>query len=210
MDRILSDYLERYPELRGCKESVVGAVGAIVNCYRSGGKLLVAGNGGSAADSAHICGELLKGFLLKRPLSGEDKSFYATQGEIGGLISDKLQGSLPAVDLSAMQSVISATLNDNGADLIFAQQINGLGKPGDVFIGISTSGNSRNVIAAGIVAKRRGLTAIALTGERESAMSSLFDITVRAPSSLTPRVQEFHLPIYHLICAAVEAELWKQ
>jgi D-sedoheptulose 7-phosphate isomerase len=210
MDRILADYLERYPELRNCKESIAGAVETIVNCYRSGGKLLVAGNGGSAADSAHICGELLKGFLLKRPLSGEDKSFYAEQGEIGGLISDKLQGSLPAVDLSAMQSVISATSNDNGADLIFAQQINGLGKPGDVFVGISTSGNSRNVVAAGIVAKRRGLTAIALTGERESAMSALFDITVRAPSSLTPRVQEFHLPIYHLICAAVEAELWKQ
>jgi D-sedoheptulose 7-phosphate isomerase len=199
-----------YPELRVCEESISGAIELIMNCYRSGGKVLVAGNGGSAADAAHICGELLKGFLLKRPLNDTDKEFYLKYGKIGELIADKLQGSLPAIDLSAMQSVISATLNDNGADLIFAQQINGLGLPGDVFIGISTSGNSGNVVAAGIVAKRRGLATIALTGERESTMSSLFDITIRAPSSLTPRIQEFHLPIYHLFCAAAEAELWKE
>jgi D-sedoheptulose 7-phosphate isomerase len=187
-------------------QSIQLAIDAIVESYRNGGKLLVCGNGGSSADSAHICGELLKGFMKKRPVDLD----FSKYGELGELMAGKLQGSLPAIDLTAMQSVITATINDNGADMMFAQQVVGLGRKGDAFLGISTSGNSRNVLLAGIVAKEMGLTTIALTGENESKMSQMFDICIRVPSNSTPKVQELQLPVYHYICAAIEEEFWKQ
>jgi D-sedoheptulose 7-phosphate isomerase len=185
---------------------IQNAINAIVDCYRNGGKVLVSGNGGSSADSAHICGELLKGFLKKRP-AGVNFSKY---GELGELLNVKIQGSLPAIDLSAMQSVLTAIINDNGAELMFAQQVMGLGKRGDIFWGISTSGNSKNIVVAGIVAKELRLTTIALTGKNDSKISELFDITIKVPATGAYKVQELHLPIYHKICAAVEEEFWMQ
>jgi D-sedoheptulose 7-phosphate isomerase len=195
-----------YPQLKYSFEQIENSIEIIINCYHSGRKLLVAGNGGSSADSAHICGELLKGFMKKRKVAID----FSKYGELGYILNEKLQESLPAIDLSAMQSIITATINDNGADLIFAQQIIGLGVKEDVFLGISTSGNSRNVVCAGIVAKELGLKTVALTGASDSKMSELFDITIRVPSQSTPEIQEMHLPIYHAICAAVEEEFWKQ
>lgn len=180
------------------------AIGAIVDCYNNGGKLLTAGNGGSAADSAHICGEMLKGFMSKRPISKREKEKYQSCGDIGGILADKLQRSLPAIDLCAMQSILTAIINDQASELIYAQQLYALGNKGDVFWGISTSGNSRSIVAATIIAKERGLITVSMTGKKDSALSDISDITIRADSDCTPRVQEAHITIYHKICASVE------
>ena len=199
----------RYENLMVCKEDILKAIDAIVTCYKNGGKILVCGNGGSSADSAHIVGELLKGFMSKRPLGDEMKEkLISVNGEHGGLMAEKLQGSLPAVDLTAMQSIISAVANDTDPVLAYAQQVIGLGKPGDVLIGLSTSGNAANVLCAGIAAKAQGLITVALTGRNGGKMKSLFDIAITVPADSTPDVQELHLPVYHAICEEVEKEMF--
>ena len=207
---ILTYYKEKFPELDDCMPEVLRAVDAIIACYRNNGRVFTCGNGGSSSDSAHIVGEFLKGFLLRRPLPEDKKQKLRTYGELGELMADKMQGSLAAVDLSAQQAIITAVANDNDPKLIFAQQLWGLGRPGDVLIGMSTSGNSKNVLCAGIAAKELGVISVALTGRSGGAMKDVFDICIRVPSDWTPGIQEYHLPIYHLICSLVEIELFSQ
>lgn len=198
-----------HQNLEPCREAVLDTCSAIIKCYRNGGKLLVCGNGGSSADSAHIAGELLKGFLSKRVLPDEMQSkLKQLGGGYGSLMAKLLQGSLPCIDLTAMQSVISAVSNDTDPVLVYAQQIMGLGRPDDVLIGLSTSGNSGNILCAGIAAKVLGMTTIAMTGRTGGKMKDLFDITIAVPADSTPEIQELHLPVYHAICAAVEKEMF--
>lgn len=178
------------------------AVDAAVACYERGGKLLVCGNGGSAADSEHIVGELMKGFLKKRPLDTDIASKLAPE------LASRLQMGLPAVSLVSHSALLTAVINDLGAEVMYAQQVMALGVPGDVLIGISTSGNAENVCRAFEVAHAKGMTCIALTGQAESRMSALADIALRAPASATPDVQEYHIRLYHAFCAAVEAHFF--
>lgn len=180
-------------------QNITRAVEMLCECFRSGGKLLVCGNGGSAADSAHIVGELVKGFLKKRPLPA-DWSFALDEAP--------LQMGLPAIDLTAQGAVISAITNDQGGDLIFAQQVMAYGVPGDILLGISTSGNSANVITAMHAAKVKGMRCIALTGGSGGKMLDLADLAIIAPEKETHLVQEYHIRYYHEICARVEAEFY--
>ena len=192
---MLNNLLSRYPKLEVCKEDIVRAEIAIINCYESGGKLLLCGNGGSSADCDHIVGELMKGFLLSRKV--EDLRLPAH-------IRSKLQASLPAISLSSQTAALTAFINDVDPSMVYAQLLYGYAKPNDLFIGISTSGNSVNVVNAALVARSIGIATVALTGEGSSALSEICDITVCAPERETYKVQELHLPIYHYLCASVE------
>jgi len=201
------DYLiERIPELSDAKCAIEAAVNALLASYRAGGKVLLCGNGGSAADCEHIAGELLKGFLLRRMPCGEELDrLTAALGEEDAKL---LQRGIPAVALTAMSGIATAFANDVSPELLFAQEVYALGKAGDVVIGLTTSGNSRNVVRALKTARALGLTAIALTGEGGGACRDCADILIAAPARETYRVQEYHLPIYHAICAEVEAQLF--
>ena len=171
------------------------AVEIMIEAYKKGGKLLVCGNGGSASDSAHIVGELVKGFLKKRPLPAE---WDAAMDHL------PLQMGLPAIDLTAQGAVIAAVVNDLGGELMYAQQVNALGKPGDVFLGISTSGNAKNVQYAAITAKAKGMKVIGLTGKTGGAMDKIADVNMIIPCNETYQIQELHLPVYHCLCLMLE------
>ena len=189
-----------HPCLKETADNIFAAYSLLADCYEKNGKLLVCGNGGSAADSDHIVGELMKGFRLKRPLSSRDRMKLSDAfPEEGQYLIDNLQGALPAISLSNHSALVTAYLNDVQPDMIFAQQVYGYGKPGDVLLGLSTSGNSRNVINAIKVATAFGLKTIGMTGESGGEMKGLCDITIRAPSSATYKVQEYHLPVYHAL-----------
>ena len=210
MDHI-KQLIERYPALSVCENDIRQAAKAIINSYEKGGKLLVAGNGGSAADSDHITGELLKSFVkIRKP----DNDFLAKLKEIdqdtGSYLSDKLQGSLPAIALTNQSALMTASLNDVDGNVMFAQQVNGFGKPEDVFLGITTSGNSADVIYATVVAKAKGLKTIALTGKSGGKIKDLADITIIVPSNETFMIQEYHLPVYHALCLEIEEHFWKE
>ena len=182
----------------------------MLDTYRRGGKILVCGNGGSAADADHIVGELMKGFLHRRPMNDSAaEKFREALGEASDDYIKKLQCGIPAISLPAQSAVLSAFANDVDADLVYAQLVFGYGRPEDLLIGISTSGNSKNVVAAVQTAKALGIKTLSLTGAKESKLSQWSDCTVRVPETETYRVQELHLPVYHLLCAAVEAELFK-
>ncbi len=209
-EELVSRFSEKNPALAPLLPEIDKAVGTIVACYRNGGRVFICGNGGSSADSAHIVGEFLKGFLCKRPLSAEEKAKLSSHGELGELMAEKLQGSLAAVDLTTQQSIMSAVANDTDPLLIYAQQLWGLGRKGDVLIGISTSGNAKNVLCAGIAARELHMTSIALTGEAGGKMGEKFDIALKVPSAWTPEVQEYHIAVYHLICALAEAEFFSE
>jgi D-sedoheptulose 7-phosphate isomerase len=177
--------------------------------YQNNGQLLICGNGGSSADSDHIVGELMKSFDKKRPLDDKFKQALSNvDSERGNYIAAKLEGGLPAIALTAHVGLISAVINDIDADLIFAQQVAGYGKNGDVLIAISTSGNSKNIVDACITAKAKGMKVIGLIGEKGGEMKQYCDVAICVPSSVTPIVQEFHLPVYHTICQVVEDELF--
>lgn len=186
---------ERYPALEVCKEDIEKALGLMIDTYQKGGKILICGNGGSASDSEHIVGELLKGFMLKRPVTDERIPEHLRKG---------LQGSLPAISLPSQSAILSAFINDVDPEMMYAQLVYGYAKPEDLVIGLSTSGNSKNVVNALEVAKCVGAKTLALTGERESKMSELSDVTIRVPATETYKVQEYHLPVYHYLCAEVE------
>ncbi len=186
---------ERYPALKACEENIKKALELMVQTYEQGGKILICGNGGSAADSEHIVGELMKGFLLKRPVEDE---------RIPEELRCRLQGSLPAISLPSQISVLSAFINDEDPEMLYAQLVYGYARENDLVIGISTSGNSANIVNALRVAKALGSKTLALTGEKPSKLSELCDVTINAPSSETFKIQEYHLPIYHYLCAAVE------
>lgn len=209
-DELIGEYMVKYPALISCRDDILKAADTLTACYKAGGKVLLCGNGGSSADSAHIVGELLKGFLQARSLPEDRRKALRAYGELGELMADKLQGALAAVDLTTQQAILSAVANDTDPRLAYAQQVWGLGRPGDVLIGISTSGNAANVCCAGIAAKELGMTTIAMTGSKGGKMAGLFDHSIKVPSDWTPGVQEYHLPVYHLICALVECAMFPQ
>ena len=202
--------LRNHPALTVCQDTIEAARDLLIDTYREGGKLLLCGNGGSAADCGHIAGELLKGFLSHRPLSEEDCLALAESlpdGEADPdlyLLAGQLQGGLPAISLPAQTAALTAVCNDTDPALIFAQLTWALGQSGDTLICLSTSGNSRNVVLAAKAAKTKGLRVLALTGEKDSKLSELSDVTVQVPATDTYRVQEYHLPVYHYLCAAIE------
>ena len=202
--------LQNHPALTVCQDTIETARDLLIDTYREGGKLLLCGNGGSAADCDHIAGELLKGFFSHRPLSEEDCLALAESlpdGEADPdlyLLAGQLQGGLPAISLPAQTAALTAVCNDTDPALIFAQLTWALGQAGDTLICLSTSGNSRNVVLAAKAAKTKGLRVLALTGKNDSKLSELSDLTVRVPATDTYRVQEYHLPVYHYLCAAVE------
>jgi D-sedoheptulose 7-phosphate isomerase len=206
---ILDELLNRYINLRFLEESVLKAVEAIVKTFRSGGKVLVCGNGGSCSDADHIVGELMKSFEGHRPLEiSLQEKLMELSPEHGKMLADKLQQGLPAVSLTVHSALITAIANDIGGELIFAQQVTGLGNQGDVLIGLSTSGNSQNVINAMIVAKAKGITTIGMTGETGGKMRDWCDILLNVSERRTAYVQELHLPVYHTICMMIETEIF--
>ena len=205
MDNMRTELLVRYPCLEAVIDSIDAAAQMMVDTYKNGGTVLVCGNGGSCADSDHIVGELMKGFLSLRPMSEEQKSSMADILDEDFL--SKLQRGIPAISLPAQSAVISAYANDVDPELVYAQLVFGYGKKQDMLIGLSTSGNSKNVVAAAKVARAMGIKTLALTGARDSRLSELCDVTVKAPEIETFKVQELHLPIYHYLCAYVEKYL---
>ena len=209
MEEQLNLLIERYPKLEVCKEDIKKAYELLETAYRNGRKLLVCGNGGSASDSEHIVGELMKEFKLKRKVySDQATALKAIDPELGQVLADNLQGALPAICLTGHSSLTTAFMNDANADLVFAQQVNGYGKPGDVFLGISTSGNSKNVLYAAVNAKAKGLKVIGLTGAKENKLMKYADVCIRVPETETYKIQEFHLPVYHCLCLMLEEKFF--
>jgi D-sedoheptulose 7-phosphate isomerase len=205
MHRVLQELSARYPDLAECIPDVERTYDVLKSMYQRGGKLLLCGNGGSAADCEHIVGELMKGFLSRRPLADEvKKRLRAAIPDAGVYLADHLQGSLAAISLVSQTSLISACANDIAADMVFAQQVYGYGVVGDVVMGISTSGNSRNVLHALQVGKALGLQTVGLTGQSGGLLRAVCDVTICVPYDLTPEIQECHLPIYHALCVMLE------
>ena len=207
---MLQKLLTRYPSLNACQDSICAAADALIAQYENGGKLLICGNGGSCADSDHIVGELMKGFLKKRPLCDEKKqTMQENCPSLSPAILDKLQGGLPAIALPSITALGSAFCNDVDPALVYAQSVLALGAKGDTVLCISTSGNAENVYAAAQVAKGLGLTVIGLTGAKGGKLKEIADICICVPETETFMVQELHLPVYHYLCAAVEEHFFK-
>lgn len=206
---LFDDLFARYPSLEVCGGDILGAFELLRACFANGGKLLLCGNGGSAADCGHIVGELMKGFLLKRPV-GEDfgQRLHDLYPDEAAALCGGLQQALPAVSLPGWAALNTAFANDVDPGMVFAQQVYGLCREGDVVMAISTSGNSENVVNAVEITKALHCTAVGLTGEKESRLSGLCDVTVRVPAAETFKVQELHLPVYHTLCAMLEAEFF--
>ena len=201
----LDELMERYPALSPIRTDIEAAYRALSDCFASGGKLLVCGNGGSAADADHIVGELMKGYLKRRPVPDEVQVRLRTaDSTLGPALAEHLQGALPAVNLTAGAALLSAFGNDVRPELAYAQAAFGHGRKGDVLLGISTSGNASNVRSALVVGRAVGMTTIGLTGRGGGAMAGLCDILVAVPASRTFEIQELHLPVYHCLCAMVE------
>lgn len=201
--------MERYPNLAVCEEDIKKAYELLETAYLNGGKLLVCGNGGSASDSEHIVGELMKEFKLKRRVYVKHAAaLRAIDPELGQFLADNLQGALPAISLTAHSSLQTAFMNDVVPELVFAQQVNGYGKEGDVFLGISTSGNSKNVLYAAVNAKAKGLKVIGLTGSKENKLMNYADVCIRVPETETYKIQELHLPVYHCLCLMLEEKFF--
>lgn len=196
-----SRLFERYPALCSIQADLIAALQILVECYQEQGKLLVMGNGGSSADAEHFCGELTKSFLFKRKLSEQERWDY---DQIDNQLADNLENGLPAMSLGVAHSGISAFINDVNAQYMYAQQVHVFAHKQDVVFAISTSGNSKNVVEGLKVAKAKGVKSIALTGEKASLCEEFADVTLKAPSTITHEVQEYHLPIYHAICIELE------
>ena len=205
LEKHLDLLIERYPILEPCKESIAKAYDIMEEAYSNGRKLLVAGNGGSAADSEHIVGELMKEFKLKRKIyAAQADRLKKIDPEMGQVLAENLQGTLPAISLVGEPALTTAYMNDAVPLLIFAQQVNGLGKAGDVFLGISTSGNSKNVLYAAVAAKSKGLKVVGLTGQKENKLEKFADVCIHVPETETYKIQELHLPVYHCLCLMLE------
>ena len=209
LERRLEKHIEllisRYPRLVISKLDLINAYLIFEECYLKGGKLLVTGNGGSAADSEHIVGELMKAFVNPRRLDDEyARALVETDLVLGKVLSENLQGALPAIALDGHLALSTAYMNDCEPLLCFAQQINGFGNTGDVFWGISTSGNSKNILFAAVAAKAKGMKVVGLTGLKESRLSQLADVCIRVPETETYMIQELHLPVYHTLCLMLE------
>ena len=211
INKHIETLIGRYPVLACCKESVQQAYDILKQAYTEGRKLLVCGNGGSASDSEHIVGELMKEFKLKREeFKDQAEALRAIDPELGDILARHLQGALPAIALTGHSSLTTAFMNDSQPELIFAQQVNGYGKPNDVFLGISTSGNSRNVLFAAVAAKSKGLHVIGLTGQRDSRLRQLADVCIQVPETETYKIQELHLPVYHCLCLMLEEHFFSK
>lgn len=209
--KYIDQLIARYPSLSVCKADIEKAAEALIKCFENGGKLLVAGNGGSCADSDHITGELLKSFCKKRrPSEDFITKIKSIDSETGSYLSDKLQGSLPAIALTNNTALMTASLNDVDGNVMFAQQVNGYGNKGDVFLGISTSGNSKDIVYPTVVAKAKGLVTVALTGKNGGKLKELADISIIVPQNETFMIQELHLPVYHALCLETEEHFWKE
>ena len=205
VEKQLEILVNRYPELSGAKKEISEAYQILENCYAHGGKLLVAGNGGSAADAEHIVGELMKGFKLPRkPDADFAEKLVAENQELGSILAENLQGALPAIALDGHPALSTAYINDCEPLLCFAQQVNGYGEMGDVFLGISTSGNSKNVLYAATTAHAKGMKVIGLTGAKNSKLEQMSDICIKVPQTETYMIQELHLPVYHCLCLMLE------
>lgn len=210
MKNILSDLISRYPQLASCEKDIFQSFTLLDEAFSRGNKLLVAGNGGSDADANHIVGELMKGFVKKRKIPDVlAQKLKSVNGELGQSLAENLQCAMPAVALSSHSSLHTAYINDVGAEWVFAQQLLGLGCEGDVFLGITTSGNSKNILSAAVTAKALGLKIIALTGKNGGKIADLADVTVKCPETETYKVQELHLPVYHALCLMLEAARWE-
>lgn len=202
--REIEALMERYPALEQSRGAVTAAAELLIKAYQQSSKVLVCGNGGSCSDSAHIVGELMKAFVQPRRLTQAQRAALQAVGPEGAGMAQTLQQGLPAIDLTAQTGLNTAFLNDVDPVLCFAQQAFVYAQAGDVLIGLSTSGNSDNVIKAGVAAKAKGARLIGLTGERECRMDGLFDVVIHVPAKETYQVQEYHLPVYHALCLAVE------
>lgn len=201
--------IERYPALGVCRQDIILAYQVLEKVYLEGCKLLVAGNGGSASDSEHIVGELMKEFKIKRKIfTTQIDDLMKIDAEMGAILAEHLQGSLPAMSLVGEPSLTTAFMNDAVPLLVFAQQINGLGRVGDAFLAISTSGNSKNVLYAAVAAKSKGMKVIGLTGERENRLMEFADVCIRVPETETYKIQELHLPVYHCLCLMLEEKFF--
>lgn len=205
VEKIYYGLFERYPSLSGIKEDVLSVFECIKDTYINGGKLLVCGNGGSAADSVHIVGELMKGFMLKRELPESEKKKFPRKE-----IAEGLQGALPAISLVSETALISAFCNDCSPELVFAQQVYGLMNENDTLLCLSTSGNSKNVVYAAQTAKAKGGKAVAIVGEKGGKLCEITDTCINLPSTVTPEIQEYTVPVYHTICAMLEAEFFEE
>lgn len=206
---ILDELITRIPALESCRQEISLAAEAITSCFKTHGKLLVCGNGGSCADADHMVGELMKSFEKKRQLPEDlKKRLQASSAERGAYLAEQLQAALPAISLCAQSSLTTAISNDMDATLVFAQQVAGYGREGDVLLAVSTSGNSQNVVDAAIAAKAIDMIAIGLTGRDGGKLHSCCDITIRVPALSTARVQEYHLPVYHALCRIIENRLF--
>jgi len=202
---MIKDLLNRYPQLHVCSDAIINAEKELIKCFESGGKLLLCGNGGSCSDCEHIAGELMKGFLKKRPLTQEDKLRMKTNyPPIDDMMLNQLQKGLPTIPLTSFTAINSAFCNDVNADLVYAQTLMALAKEQDVLLAISTSGNSKNVVNAAKAARATGCKVIALTGEGGGKLREISHICICAPETETFKIQELHLPIYHYLCAKIE------
>ena len=211
MNRFIENLIVRYPVLQPIAEALNAAAEAWINCALTGGKILTAGNGGSSADADHITGELLKGFLKKRPLPPESVQKFAEQNKPGAVeLASSLQMGIAAVNLGNAQALVSAFGNDVNPQAAFAQHLWALARPGDVFVGISTGGNAENIRLALIAARAAGVRSILLTGNKNGICCEYADIVVAVPEKETFLIQELHLPIYHALCQAVEAALFNE
>lgn len=203
--------ITRYPKLVCIKQEIIDSYLIMEECYENNGKLLIAGNGGSAADSEHIAGELMKRFKTPRPVSDEfAEKLKAVDTERGAALAKNLECGLMAIPLVAHEALSTAYINDVDGLGVFAQQLFGFGRPGDVFIGISTSGNSKNVMNATVVARALGIKVIGLTGANGGELANVADVAVKAPETETYMIQELHLPIYHCWCLMLEDKFFNK
>ena len=198
----ITNLMKRRPELEACKDEIQSACDLLLKCFRSGNQVLLCGNGGSAADCEHIAGELVKRFSRPRPLD------QALAEKLGPDLAENLHGALPALSLPSMVGFTTAFINDDKPEYAFAQQVVAFGKPNDILLGISTSGNSQNIVHAVKAANALGVHTIGLTGESGGSLSSICELTIKVPAKEVPRVQELHLPVYHTLCQVVEDTLF--
>lgn len=208
---MIEELIGRYPVLEPVRGEIEKAFELLETCFANGGKLLIAGNGGSAADAEHIVGELMKGFVKRRPVPEEfGTALRAVDENRGAKLAEKLQGGLPAIALTGHEALSTAFANDVDGMLSFAQQVNGYGRPGDVFLGISTSGNSENVLYAAVTAKAKGMKVIGLLGRDGGKLAKISDAAIVVPERETYKIQELHLPIYHALCLMLEDRFYEK
>ena len=207
----LNNLIERYPSLNVCKKDIEKAYLMLEKAYDNNKKLLIAGNGGSAADSEHMAGELMKRFKTNRKIDKKlSDKLKSVDRQRGSKLAKNLEMPLRAVPLTSHIAITTAYMNDADATGVFAQQMLGFGDKGDVFLAISTSGNSENIISACVVAKALGIKVIGLTGKNDSLLNKYADVCIRVPESETYKVQELHLPVYHCLCLMLESNYFKK